>query len=309
MQKEKELVEKIYVPGVTLDSVVEVCDIRAGSLTGLGKVLAKGWHGIIRERVRAKEREPLSDLNQSLPTEIVPLGNDFVMIHGVVHSVLGNGSGHINNTLAEIVRRYVISTSQRGDHWFVEDGLEKDFGVVSKVKKLGDSEKYYEAMLDAVDTSQLNLIGRIGAFMDLSKKSIANYVDMASGVTFYSDEELKSVYSRVIGRIPDDHRALLRLVELIEMMKLPEPLDMEIGLLMAGESDIRGQNIIVDRSVYQARGLLEQLNEIRRFGGDDMRPIVAHLLCGGMHVTQVAYCLRNPSYEIRRSLLKAKIPL
>lgn len=292
---------EVFSAGNTLASVLKNSSIEVRDLTTFSRALSKTWHDSVRDEIKAMAETKVGTFDNFLPCEIVPVGEDFIMIHGIIHGFIGKGNDHRNNRLVEIVRNYVDRTVRRGDFWFVEEGLEKDFGIADQVQSLKDSERYFEGMVDVDEAVKQGFLKGAVILLNLVKNTALNYLDIYSSATYSQDHEITEMIGAAMDELKTDHRAFLKFVELVNRAKMPEPMDMEVGLVMASKGDLKKLNMLIDRSEYQAKNARKLLSELRD-KNDVKRPIVAHIFCGHLHVSQVAYFLKNPDYNVRQSL-------
>lgn len=137
----------IIIEGATLADIARQPSIKIDDMSTLSKAILATWHKNRLLQITGEASSPLENFekdgadNVILPGDKIAIGNDTVIVHGIQHSFWGAGKNHANEDLVQYVRGYVQKTTQNGDVWAAEEGMNKDFGI-TVTKPLSDIEEF-----------------------------------------------------------------------------------------------------------------------------------------------------------------------
>lgn len=154
----------------------------------------------------------------------------------------------------------------------------------------------------------MNFKQRLQGVGNLFKGAIEETVDMLDTVTYAKNDYIQKTIATATNKLKEDPRYFLRYKKLTDIATLPQPLDMEIGLVNSSRGDLQRPNVIIDRSYYQAKQVETLINGIHA-NQETQTPITVHILCGDAHRRQVTYFLKHPEYDIRKSIESAGKPI
>lgn len=246
-----------------------------------------------------------------MPGDLVTIDSDIVVVHGIQHSFTGLGGDHSKSKLVQVVKQYIGKTSSNGHEWVTESGIERDFGIESVVTPLGDTKAFYDAkgkQLDVDGVKKGGLIGKLKAVGKLLSAEVSDNIDMVKSTTYAQNPEMLNIVDGARKQIAGSPDNFLRFQELRDMAEMPQPLDMEIGLVNASNGNLDKLNVVIDRSYEQARLTREHLQQLHD-KQEIKKPITIHVLCGELHRSQVTHFLKNPDYNVHESLKRSGIPV
>jgi len=298
---------------VTLADIARRIPGRVDNLKHLAQGILTVMHREQIPAIRYELNSPLENFETDkdgdiiLPGDKISFGTDTIIIHGIRHSVLGYGIMPQNKKLTEYVRKYVAKTSEKGELWITEEGLDQDFGIKSD-RSLTYIDQYIDKKMEGKDFEKMNLKQKIKEAGSLIKGQAKDLFDVLNTLTYNRDDFIKKVILETEKKLKTDPRYLLKYLKLVDLASLPQPLDMEIGIVLASKGNLRKPNFVIDRSNHQAREIEDYLKSMH-FLQKKRTPVTAHVLCGDIHRTQISFFLTHPDYDIRKSIESTGKPL
>lgn len=263
----------------------------------IGSAVLKTWHNIIGPKLQEVNISPTKSFDKDrdgdnmFPGDMVGIDGDIVIVHGMEHSIIGLGGDHSENELIQVIKGYIDKTSSNGHEWVTESGLQRDFGIESKVTPLGDMKAFYESrgkQLDRETVQKGGLLGKLKAVGKLLSAEVGDNIDLIKSTTYAQNPEIFKIMDTARKKIEGTSNKFLRFQELKNIAEMPQPLDMEIGLVNTSNGNLDKLNIVIDRSYEQARLTREHLQQLHN-KQEIRKSITMHVLCGDLHRSQVIY--------------------
>lgn len=248
--------------------------------------LLREWHRDIVPVARQILSQPLPEQElASLGSITADVDGVNVCILGVDHGITTAGST-LDTPYAQRVRQFIVDKRETGS-FFSEQVLDKIFGLNGLTHSLHDVDNY------------LDLLAREENFaedIDLTELFNRERKRARRGITLPHNEgidlaaELESLFLE-----GPNIQQILQIIKIYDSTKLPEPLDMECGLILAAEGNDVERNLLIDRSKLQVEEIIPFLPNLSTSG----------VLCGFAHKSQIAYLLTHPDYDPRMSVKEA----
>lgn len=295
------------IPGQTINGLVDILkEYNISNLEESVKLIRKIWKKQQPPRLKILSQEPPKPLPHAVdsidvsifPSETVVYNRNKIHIHGVPHGRNEHEEGG-NYQFREQLRKYVDYSLKKGEEWYTEQNFLEHFVLPVSCYPLHDVSTY-KAREEEFDKH-----------LPWLKKFIRNFTDPDFDIHIRDAENLidgtklshkfEVLYQKLKEKFIINPDYFLLIHDFYNLIKLPEPLDMEIKIAkIIPPKDIpTHRNLAISRSQLQAFEVRAQ----QRAKKTHDKP--AHVLVGMEHESQVAYFLRNPGYDPIASLTMA----
>lgn len=284
----------LIMPDRTIKDLVTETGYR-GPIVPFVKETVTAWQSqaIDTEMPKFLSKWRAGEIDEEIQTDAVQIGAGMIHILGVLHD-------KPTTPYSRAVTEFVTQGLEHGQPWFFEQRLPEFFGVQGKVIELTDFDeyinqqrrqltgknivrelKYYEPRLIWRLTRQL---GAISAPLTLNKS-------------------LLELFRKIRDQHGSEIAGIAYMQGLRDIVKLPEPLDIEASLVLNSKDKERNSNIIADRSFIQAGQVLSNVSSLWR--ENTSLPMQAGMVVGDLHRSQVRYMLTHPDYDPHLSVKEA----
>lgn len=281
-----ELKEVDFRKGITLADIISEQEINEGSLLSIAQTVEKQW--IAKIMVQKQDWNNKEEDQSSLPYTKTEVNGVTVQIHGVSH---GSNYFSEDSLYKKMVHDYVKKTHDEGDKWVVEENFDQLFDLLIYGTSLDDLEK----MEKVFENKKI--------FYDKKLRVAA-----AKSFLFLRSPKIYDRLISLIQKLDSDPGLHRRLIYEFDRLSLPEPLGMELDLVIGGDGDLIKPNLIVDRTRILAEtiiGRVKSFKNIKWLTGENS----LHSLIGLGHTKGLVYILESMEsgnkYDVRQSLAKA----
>ncbi len=316
----KEGQDNLFRGGRTIKDLIATRSVQSDTLETIVPEVLDSWHNRVLPKLRNELSKPLPSLEiakefggiETPPYRKVDLGNATVYLVGVTHS--GRNHKPKNTDYGARIKNFVDHTHQQyGFTWATEQNLDRDFDIRDHAIDVKDQGHYFDLILASKTGSpdkqkgRRGFIKKLGDTVTVIKSVVQDRQAIVNALTYLQSDDLIEVHGPVMTQL--DQGNILLAQRLVEMSKLPEPLDIEASLVLSNGNDLHKPSISVDRSYIQARRIEDIVRKLSsdKSAGDTTAPesINVGFLIGHVHTTQVEYFLKNPAYKPHESLAEA----